>query len=99
MGKVILDEDNIPDNFTLESLDRIARFFSRLDDPYRMPETMVEWLKAYNEEHKVDTVYQVTVGYSHNAMALRFTFKRDMIFMEFVSPDGMRLMEIRLHAL
>lgn len=64
-----------------------------------MPDLMREWLERYNEVHKVDTFYQVSLGYSYEALALRCTFKKNMIWMEILLPDGTRLMEIRLHAL
>lgn len=94
MAKVIVDESEYVDPAALA---KIASFFDQMQNPYRMPELMAQWLDHYNEQHKVDTFYQVVVGYSHDAMSLRFTFKRDMIVMEFCAPDGMRLMELRLH--
>lgn len=94
MAKVIIDESEYVDP---KALAKIAAFFDQIQSPYRMPEAMADWLDKYNEQHKVDTFYQVSVGYSHDAFGLRFTFKRDMIHMEFVAPDGMRLMELRLH--
>lgn len=97
MAKIVIDESELPDPNALKSLEMLARFFDRIDNPYRMPQAMVEWLEAYNKQNTVDTFYSVPVGYSHYALQLRFTFKRDMILLEFHSPDGMRLMELRLH--
>lgn len=96
MAKIIIDESEYVDPTTLA---KIANFFERVDNPYRMPELMAQWLTDYNEQHKVDTTYSIPVGYSYNAMRLDFTFKRDMIIMTFMAPDGTRLMELRLHAL
>lgn len=97
MGKIVIDESELADQDTMRTMRRLADFFDRFDNPYRMPNAMVEWLRDYNEMQKVDTFYQVPVGYSHNALSLRFMFKRSMIQMEFCLPDGTRLMELRLH--
>ncbi len=80
----------------IERLARIADFFDRINDPYRMPELMVEY---YNKQRQsgVDTYYQCVVGYGYEALSLRFTFRRDCLEMEFCAPDGMRLMNLRLH--
>jgi hypothetical protein len=97
VGKIIIDESEIIDTKAMQTLERLASFFDRLDDPYRMPELMSEWLKHYNEGHKVDTYYRIPVGYSHEALSLDFMFKSEMIVMTFNLPDGTRLMELRLH--
>lgn len=96
MAKIIVDESELLGNGTVDALDRLARFFDRLDDPYRMPEAMIEYL-AKQRETGVDTYYTAQVGYGPWAMSLSMTFKRDLLVMEFRSPDGMRLMELRLH--
>lgn len=94
--KVIIDGNEL-DSSVIQSLDKLASFFDRLDNPYRMPELMSQWLDHYNDQHKVDTFYSVPVGYSAESMSLLFTFKRDMMVLEFRDPYGTRLMELRLH--
>lgn len=96
MAKVIVDDSEIIDPASLKVLENLARFFDRLDDPYRMPEAMVEYFHRQRESG-VDIYYQSVIGYGSYALSLRCTFKRDMLVMEFVAPDGMRLMELRLH--
>lgn len=93
MAKVIVDDSELIDP---KALEKLARFFDRLDDPYRMPEQMAEFLE---EQRKggVDTYYANSVGYGPWAMMVRYTFKKDMLMIEFTAPDGMRLMELRLH--
>ena len=80
----------------LQALERIADFFERINDPYRMPELMVEY---YNKQRQsgVDTYYQCPVGFGYEAMSLRMTFRKNQLELEFFSPDGTRLMELRLH--
>lgn len=99
MAKIIIDDSELPDPNALKSLEMLARFFDRIDNPYRMPQLMVDWLENINKEHGgVDTYQAVSIGFAHNnSLTLRFIFKRDMIQMEFTDPYGMRLMELRLH--
>lgn len=97
MAKIIIDDSELIDAHSMRVLEKLADFFSRVDDPYRMPEEMSLWLGEYNAQHKVDTFFSVPVGYSHMALRLDFMFKKEMIVMTFSAPDGMRLMEIRLH--
>jgi len=97
VAKIIIDDSELIDAHAMQTLEKLASFFSRIDDPYRMPELMKQWLDEYNGEQRVDTFYRIPVGYSHKALALDFIFKKDMIIMTFSSPDGTRLMEIRLH--
>lgn len=96
MGKIIIDESELTDPKAFQVLQSIARFFDKLDDPYRMPELMAEY---YDKQRQggVDTYYAVNVGYGHDALSLHMTFRRDTLSMEFRAPDGMRLMELRLH--
>jgi hypothetical protein len=96
VGKIIIDESEIIDTKAMQTLERLASFFDRLDDPYRMPDAMVEWLKTQNTSG-VDSYYSIPVGYGSMAMQLRFTFKKEMMIIEFLDPCGMRLMELRLH--
>jgi hypothetical protein len=81
-----------------EFLTALTKVLLRMGDPFKMPELMSEWLKDQTQ-HGVDTYYVVPVGDGSLNLQLRFTFKREMIFMEFVDPFSTRLMEIRLHAL
>lgn len=97
MAKIVIDDSELIDAHAMQTLEKLASFFNRIDDPYRMPELMGEWLKEYNKQHKVDTFYSVPIGYSHMALRLDFMFKQDMIMMTFNAPDGTRLMELRLH--
>jgi hypothetical protein len=96
MAKVIVDESELIDDNSLDILKKLANFFDRLDDPYRMPELFAEY---YDRQRQggVDTYYAVNVGYGYDALSLHMTFKKDMLVMEFRGPDGMRLMELRLH--
>ena len=96
MSKILIEESDVVDPASMKVLEDIARFFNRLDDPYRMPEAMIEYL-AKQRESGVDTYYTCPVGYGSWSMSLAFIFKRDMLVMEFRTPDGMRLMELRLH--
>jgi hypothetical protein len=96
VAKIIVDESELADPTSMKILERLSQFFDRLDDPYRMPEAMIEYLDG-QRTGGVDTYYSVPVGYGAMSMQLRFMFKRDFIQMEFSSPDGMRLMELRLH--
>ena len=96
MGKIIIDESDIIDTKAMQTLERLASFFDRLDDPYRMPDLMAEWLRAQNTSG-VDSYYSVPVGFGSATMQLRFVFKKDMMIMEFLDPYGTRLMELRLH--
>lgn len=95
MSKIVIDSEQMPD---IDALNKIAAFFDQIQNPYRMPELMKQWLRNYNEQHQVDTFYMHSVGYSHNALSVRWTFKKDMIEMEFCLPDGTRLMVLRLYA-
>jgi hypothetical protein len=97
VAKIIIDESELIDQHGYDTLEKLARFFDRLDDPYRMPDIMAEWLHKQSEASGVDTYYSVPVGYSNYAMQLRFTFKKNMMIMEFTDPTGMRLMELRFH--
>jgi hypothetical protein len=97
VSKILIEESDVVDPASMKVLEDIARFFNRLEDPYRMPSLMADWLRDYNGQHKVDTTYRIPVGYSHNALALDFVFKTDMMVMTFNLPDGTRLMELRLH--
>jgi hypothetical protein len=97
VAKIIIDESELIDQKGFEVLEKLARFFDRLDDPYRMPDTMAEWIHKNAKDHGVDTYFSVPVGFSGNAMQLRFTFKKNMMIMEFTDPYGMRLMELRFH--
>lgn len=96
MPKIVIDDTETLNAGVIESLERLASFFDRLDDPYRMPQTMADWLDAQNSSG-VDSYYAIPVGYGANAMQLRFVFKKNMIIMEFLDPYGTRLMELRLH--
>lgn len=96
MAKIIVDESELADPDSMKILERLSRFFDRLDDPYRMPELMAEYYER-QRQGGVDTYYVSNVGYGHEALSLHMTFKRDMLVMEFRAPDGMRLMELRLH--
>lgn len=93
MAKVIVDESEYVDP---KSLEKLARFFDRLDDPYRMPELMAEYHDR-QRQGGVDIYYVNTIGYGVEAISVHYTFKKDMLVMEFRAPDGMRLMELRLH--
>jgi hypothetical protein len=96
MAKIVIDESQIIDSGVISSLEKLARFFDRLDDPYRMPEAMVAHLEAQRESGR-DTYYNVVIGYGPSAMSLRCMFKKTMLIMEFCSPCGERLMELKLH--
>ena len=93
MPKIIVEES---EQLDLKMLETLARFFNRLDDPFQMPTLMAEIIDRSHTG--VDTFYMTTIGYGHEAMSLRCTFKKRMLIMEFCAPDGMRLMELRLHA-
>lgn len=79
-------------------LNALFKIVQQLGDPYQMPDAMVSWLDAQNKSG-VDSYYQIPVGYGSMNLSLRFTFKKQMIIMEFIDPYGTRLMELRLHAL
>jgi hypothetical protein len=96
VAKIVIDESELTDPVSMQILERLSRFFDRLDDPYRMPEAMVKFVEDQRKAG-VDTYYSMPIGYGHIAMQLRMTFKRDFMVMEFTAPDGMRLMELRLH--
>jgi hypothetical protein len=96
VAKIIIDDSELIDARSMATLEKLASFFSRIDDPFRMPDAMTEWLHAQNQS-AVDQYYAIPVGYGSMAMQLRFIFKKNMIMMEFLDPNGMRLMEIRLH--
>jgi hypothetical protein len=96
MPKFVVDESEMIDP---KAILKLSDFLEKLHEPYRMPQAMADWLHHDNEERGgVDTYYQVPVGYGRDAMSLRFTFKREMILMEFTDAFGMRLMELRLYA-
>lgn len=97
VAKVIIDDSELGETLSTGALEKIARFFERLDAPYQMPPLMSEWLHEYMRQQQVDTFFQIPVGYSHNSLSLKFMFKSEMIIMEFFLPDGTRLMELRLH--
>lgn len=96
MARVIVDESDLIDPASLKVLENLANFFTRLDDPYRMPELMVEYYRQ-QRQGGVDTYYVTNVGYGHEALSLHMTFKKEYLVMEFRAPDGTRLMELRLH--
>lgn len=95
MAKIIIDDSELIDAHAMQTLEKLASFFTRIDDPYRMPTQMSEILAR--EYPGVDQYYAVPVGYGPLAMQLRMTFKKGLMIMEFSSPDGTRLMELRLH--
>lgn len=97
MAKILIEESDTIDAKSLETLKSVARFFDRMEDPYRMPDLMSDWLTDYNSLQKVDTFYQIPVGYGGNSLSLSFMFKKGLIIMTFMLPDGTRLMELRLH--
>lgn len=101
MTKVVTELDELMQSKeNARALASIAKLFDRIDDPYRLPDTFAEWLAHYHETNGgVETYYQIPVGYGHLNLSLRFIFKKNMLIMEFVDPVGMRLMELRLHAL
>lgn len=101
MPKVVTELDELlQSKENARTLASIARLFDRIDDPFKMPDAMIEWLKEHHAETGgADQYFAYPLGFGYKALMCDVLFKSTMIVLQFKTPDGFRLMELRLHAL